>query len=163
MPINASAHGNRPNATSKTPPATAQMASGRRNGRAMTPAVAKPAMLHAVTALPSTAMDTASPCLSLFGRERGARSARFSRFPRLGFGHDETIKRKADRSDAGERQERCTVSGAHDHKPGKTGRERRTDALRGNHRALRHVETAGAAHQIGNDDRKNRAVDAGAD
>src|ERR1700722_15092345 len=59
MPDNASAHGNRPNATSKTAPATAQIASGRRNGRAMTPAVATAAMLQAATALPSTAMGTA--------------------------------------------------------------------------------------------------------
>src|SRR6202040_2526904 len=59
MPDNASAHGNRPNATKRTAPATAQIASGRRNGRAMTPAVATAAMLHAATALPSTVMDTA--------------------------------------------------------------------------------------------------------
>ena len=32
MPDQASAHGNRPNATSKTAAATAQIASGRRNG-----------------------------------------------------------------------------------------------------------------------------------
>src|SRR5277367_5712861 len=59
MPDQASANGNRPNATSKTVPATAQIASGQRNGRAITPAVAKAAMPHAATSLPSTAMDTA--------------------------------------------------------------------------------------------------------
>src|ERR1700719_676154 len=61
MPDQASAHGNRPNAISKTAPATAQIASGRRNGRAMTPAVATAAMLLAATALPSTAMGASRP------------------------------------------------------------------------------------------------------
>src|ERR1700722_3160501 len=168
MPDNASAHGNRPNATSKTAPATAQTASGQRNGRAMTPAVAKAAMPHAATMLPSTAMDTAVSRsadlrLQLFGGERGARSARFSRSPRLGFGHDETIKRKAGSGYTGERQERRAISGVNDNEAGNAGRERSPDALSGDHRALRHVEATGAAHQIGDDDRKNRAVDAGAD
>src|SRR5580698_10178539 len=109
-----------------------------------------------------------TPCalpmpLQLFSGWRGARAARFSLLPRLGFGHDETIKRKTGSGYAGERQERRAISGMNDDESGNAGRERSPDALRRDHRASRHVEAAGAAHQIGNDDWKNRAVDTGAD
>jgi hypothetical protein len=44
--------------------------------------------------------------------------------------------------------------------PRDTGGQGRTYPLRGNHSPLRYVKATSSAHQIGNDHRKNRAIDA---
>src|SRR5215475_526547 len=50
MPSHASAHGRRPEPTSAAAPATAQRASGNRQGRAMTQPIVSPAMPHVAAA-----------------------------------------------------------------------------------------------------------------
>ncbi|MGY2936655.1 hypothetical protein ACVWZ6_006257 [Bradyrhizobium sp. GM6.1] len=54
MPVSASRQGSRPNSTSALAPMMAQIASGRRKGRMMTPAVATTMMLQAQMALDGT-------------------------------------------------------------------------------------------------------------
>jgi len=50
-----------------------------------------------------------------------------------------------------------------DNKPGECGGQRRAYTLRCDYRALRDVKAASTAHQVGDDYRKDRAVDACAD
>src|SRR3954451_2198450 len=54
MPVNASRHGSKPSSTSALAPTIAQIASGRRKGRMMTPAVAAAMMLQAKMASDGT-------------------------------------------------------------------------------------------------------------
>ena len=60
-------------------------------------------------------------------------------------------------------QKSGAVAGMHDHDAGKCRRQRGADALRGQDRALRDIEAAGAAHQVGDDNRKKAPKMPGAD
>jgi hypothetical protein len=51
----------------------------------------------------------------------------------------------------------------HNHYPGKRRGQCCGDAMRCDHHALRHVESPRPAHEVGNDNRKDRPVDPGAD
>jgi hypothetical protein len=96
----------------------------------------------------------------LFGGERSVSSALlgFGRYMPLGFRHDKEVKCKTDSGYPGKREERCTVSSVNDDEPGECGGQGRAYALCGKHRPLRDVKPARAAHQIGDDYRKNRTV-----
>ncbi len=60
MPSKASVHGSSPEPTSAAAPTTAHVASGTRQGRMTTPAVASPAIPHVATAL-CVSIDTLLP------------------------------------------------------------------------------------------------------
>src|SRR5438309_11912486 len=97
MPVSASCHGRKPSSTSVAAPMTAQIASGRRNGRMMTPAVAATMMLQAQIASCGT-LGTFSPCYEVgsFGSDSGCRRrclpprtrAAIGDLPRLGQGEE---------------------------------------------------------------------------
>lgn len=81
--------------------------------------------------------------------------------PRLGQG--EEADDGADRRDRAERDERGAVTGADHNEPGQCRRQCRADALRSDDGALRDVESAGVAHEVGDDDGEDRAKNTGAD
>jgi hypothetical protein len=85
---------------------------------------------------------------------------------RQGWLESRALRRKhygPDGSHAAECDERRAVTGMHDDEAGERGRKCRAYALRGYDHALGHVEPPGAAHDVGYDDRKDRAVDTRAD
>src|SRR5215471_17514450 len=110
----------------------AQIASGRRKGLMMTPAVARPMVLQARRVSCGGIVSLVSGLRELFGSDTGSRPRCLPRLyrrveMRAGFG------------------------------------QRRPDALCRDDGALRDVETAGVTHEIGDDNGKNRAEDAGTD
>ncbi len=106
------------------------------------------------------------PCArTLFGPSRvvGLLQVGFSRARVPGLRHGKPKQEQACYGDAGKGQEGGAVSQADDHEASDCRRQRRSDTLRGDDGALRDVEPAGATHQVGDDDREDRAVDASSD
>ena len=169
------ATGRRP--TSATAPATAQTASGRRKGRAMTPAVARPAMPQAATVAP-VVTGQGERLLHPVRLFRGDLN-RVPVTPRhlqrslpgaladlllLRLRHGEEEHRTAPTAATPPSVRKAALYPAYTTtSPASAGRQCRANALCSDDRALRDIEAAGAAHQVGDDDRKDRAVDAGAD
>src|SRR3954466_11517753 len=165
MPVSASPGGSRPSATSAMAPAIAHMASGRRNGLMITPAVAGMMMLQTSSVswagrVTANIEWTNSFCRD--GRMR-RRCLRALRTLVAGLREQQPAEHEADGSDDSERQEGGAVARM-DHDYARQGRrERRADGLSRDHGALRDVEAPCVAHQIGDDHRHDRAEDAGAD
>jgi hypothetical protein len=88
---------------------------------------------------------------------------RYARAGWLSLGHCEEKHYNPDGSHATECDERRAVPGMHDNEAGERGRKCRAYALRGHDHALGNVEPPGAAHDVGHDDGKDRAVDPRAD